>query len=389
MTKYLWQHPSWPNFTWDEDSISKALTSLTNNSLMLKSQYSVLDSITKANFVLNNLATEIQKSFEIEGIKLSQNGIKSSLIRKLNLEDYIIEEDKTIISNDASMDLIVDTYLDSIINSSSPLTKERLFSYNSSLFGGQKKVLSGSSSIKVGQYRTDSIYVISGSMDNQQVHYEAPPASSIETEMASFISWFNTQDIIPTIKSAITHLYFVSIHPFQDGNGRVTRILSNMDLYKSTSTIIPSLSLLNKTEDINKVPLFSFSEEIYKEHKDYYKKLEEVQSSSLDITSWIIWYIKEMNNAVLSSMENLQHLQAKLNFWNKIHTQNIILSSSQKKILSLLLDDFYGKLTDIKYAKICKCSLEDSKEELKELVDYNLLQKIVDSDNKVSYTLVL
>ena len=142
-------------------------------------------------------------------------------------------------------------------------------------------------------------------------------------------------------------------------------------------------------KEINKVPLFSISEEICKEHKEYYKKLEEVQSSSLDITSWILWYIKCMNNAVLSSLSNLRILQVKLNFWNNIRSQNIVLNDRQKKILTLLLDNFKGKLTISKYAKICKCTNEEATEDINTLVTKGLLEESLDSSEKSSYTIVL
>ena len=221
---------------------------------------------------------------------------------------------------------------------------------------------SGMYKIETGKYRDDKLgpmQVVSGVYGIEKVHYEAPPASILEKEMKKFLSYvnsFNEADNI--IKAGISHLWFVILHPFDDGNGRLARIITDMLLARS---------------DNCSMRFYSMSAEIKKKRKDYYKILEETQKGSLDITNWLYWFLDTLNKAIENSNVIFDNILSKTNFWQK--NNNLNLNERQKKIINLLFDGFDGKLTSTKWAKICKCSQDTATNDINDLIKYGILEK--------------
>lgn len=380
---YLWQNPQWPNFTWNESKLLNPLLELNSNQGILEGQMRSLGFKVQSESALNRFTREIKNSFEIEGVNLDEHSLRSSVARKLGFENIILANGETLDKNRPHINSIVEVITDAVHNCNSTLTEERLFSWHKKLFGNPdgNESFNGLYVIHVGQYRTDDegpMRVISGYGKNETFHFEAPPANILQNQMNIFFEWFNgiSCSTIPSvIKSAVSHLYFVELHPFEDGNGRLARVIADMALCQGDKN-----SICNDH-------LFSMSAQLCKERKDYYKMLHQVEESgSMDITEWILWYIGCMNRAVLSVLDELKESQNRKVFWNKIDSINI--NERQRKILQMLLTDFEGKLTSSKYAKICKCSQDTATRDIEKLIHTGVLQKSKAGGRSTSYELV-
>lgn len=386
--KYLWQNDNWPHFQWQPEELINPLLELHTNQGMLQGQMRALGFAVQSVSTLERYTKEIKKSFEIEGISINENSLRSSIARKLGLENVILSNGGHIEKTHSHIDSIVNVITDAVQNCNKPFTEQRLFQWHKNLFGNPpgNKGFNGLYSIKVGEYRTDEegpMRVISGYGKNEKVHFEAPPAKFIPQEMKRFFTWINnsdkTQQLNSVIKSAISHLYFVEIHPFEDGNGRLARAISDMVLCRGNNYSENEVHYFCENTPLYGAQiltdhLFSMSAQLCKERKQYYAMLQTVENSqNLDITQWLLWYIGCMNRAVISVLQELDKTIQRKEFWERANKNPI--NERQRKILQKLLGNFKGKLTSTKYAKICKCSQDTASRDIEKLISYGILTK--------------
>src|SRR4030042_72932 len=366
MKIYIYQQSGWPKFKWDSKSILLPHSNVRHLQGKLVGKMETLGFKLRNEAVLETLTTEVIKTSEIEGQILDLGQVRSSIARRLRIEV------SGLVAADRNVDGVVDMMLDATPNYTMPLTTDRLFCWHSALFPSGR---SGMYKIILGKWRDDStgpMQVVSGALGKEKVHFEAPPSEEIRKEMKSFISWFNKepdQDLI--LKSAISHLWFITIHPFEDGNGRIARALSEMLLTRSDET--PQR-------------FYSMSAQIRSERKDYYKILEKIQKGTLDITEWLVWYLKCIENALNSSDIILSKVLYKHKFWTKFASEN--LNNRQILLINKLLDNFTGQLTTSKWAKIAKCSQDTALRDIQALVNKKILQKNPSGGRSTTYTLI-
>lgn len=356
MKKYIWQNPQFPNFTYDKELILTLLSQVKLKQGFLMGKMKTLGFENNKTTVLNVLTEDVIKSSEIEGLKLNEEQVRSSIAKRLGLDlggDIFIER---------NIEGIVEMMLDATQNYDKPLTEERLFGWQSAMFPAG---FSGMYKIITGNYRNDekgAMQVVSGAYGHEKVHYEAPPAKNLKQEMQKLIDYVNCEnntDLV--IKAGIVHLWFVIIHPFEDGNGRIARALTDMILAKSENS---------------SSRFYSMSSQIKKVRKSYYSILELTQGQSLDITFWLKWFLENMCIAIDNSEELLKNVLKKSEFWKK--NQGIILNERQQKILNKLFDNFEGKLTTSKWAKMCNCSQDTATRDISDLLKKGILLKIGD-----------
>ena len=302
---------------------------------------------------LETLTTDILKSTEIEGIILNKAEVRSSVARRLGIDIGGLSPTNRDIEG------VVDMMFDATTNFDKPLTRQRLFNWHYALFPTGR---SGMYKIIAGNWRDDStgpMQVVSGAMGKEKVHYQAPPAHIIDEEITAFLNWFNkTDDIDLVLKASVAHLWFVTLHPFEDGNGRIARAIADMLLARSDG--IPQR-------------FYSMSSHIQKERKTYYEKLEKTQKGNLDITEWIYWFLNTLLAAIVNSEETLALVVRKHKFWNTHGTE--INNERQKKVLNKLLGEFTGNLTSSKWAKIAKCSQDTALRDIQDLINKGILIK--------------
>lgn len=373
---YLWQLDGWPHFTWKDSVITPQLIQVLHKQAELYGAMRALGFSVKSLNHVDSLTQEIAKSAAIEGERIPAEDLRSSIARHLGAENVLTQDAIERLENNQIPQRIQTTVravLDAIQHCKEPLTKERLCSWHSLLF---PQGFSAGFKITTGSYRRDEygpMRVISGNMGKERIHFEAPPASSLESEMNRFFHWFNRSakdsGIELTLKSAISHLYFVTIHPFDDGNGRLSRILADMIL----------------SQDGND-RLFSMSAQLLIERKDYYAMLEKTQSGSTDITEWLDWYLGCMARAIESSLCQIERTQSIRRFWEEAHRRTI-LNERQKNMLSRVLDSSWqGNLTTSKWAKICKCSQDTATRDIKALTSRGILKKEEAGGRSTSYS---
>jgi len=366
MKIYIYQHSDWPNFKWDSKGIIEPLAHVRHLQGKLIGKMEALGFKLRNEAVLETLTMEVIKSSEIEGQILDLDQVRSSIARRLGMDI------SGLVPSDRNVDGIVEMMLDAIQNFNKSMTIDRLFGWHSALFPSGR---SGMYKIIVGNWRDDStgpMQVVSGAMGKEKVHYKAPPASDIRKEMKMFLTWFNNnpeEDFI--IKSALAHLWFLTIHPFEDGNGRIARALSEM--------------LLTRSDGVSQ-RFYSMSAQIRLARKDYYNILEKTQKGTLDITEWLVWYLKCLENAIYSSDVILSKVLYKHKFWTKFATE--VLNNRQILLINKLLDDFTGLLTTSKWAKIAKCSQDTALRDIQDLLNKNILQKNPSGGRSTNYKLV-
>jgi Fic family protein len=315
---------------------------------------------------LEILTLDIIKSTEIEGEILDREQVRSSIARRLGLDV------SGLVYSDRNVEGIVDLMLDATKNYDKELNKERLFSWHASLFPTGK---SGMRKIITGNWRDDSkgpMQVVSGALGKEKVHYQAPPAAQLENEMRIFFDWFNLEENTDfVLKAAIAHLWFVTLHPFEDGNGRISRALSDMLLARS---------------DEQSYRFYSMSTQIRKERNSYYDILEKTQKSGLDITNWLEWFLNSMLHSIENSEKLLEKIIYKHSFWLK-HSK-VTINDRQRKILNMLMDDFEGKLNTTKWAKIGKCSQDTALRDIQDLIEKGIMKKSEQGGRSTNYELV-
>lgn len=354
MNKYIWQNPEYPNFTYNKELILSLLSDVKLKQGLLIGSMSNLGLENTQRTILNVLTEDVIKSSEIEGLNLNVEQVRSSIARKLGLDlggDIYVER---------NVQGIVDMTFDSIQNYSKEITEDRLFSWQAAMFPEGR---SGLYKIKVGQYRDDAegrMQVVSGALGHEKVHYEAPPANMLTEEMNKLIDYINNEnqtDLV--IKAGIVHLWFVIIHPFEDGNGRVARALTDMMLARSEKSS-------NR--------YYSMSSQIKANRKSYYSALEITQKGSIDITMWLKWFLENLSVAIDNSKSIVNDVLEKAAFWNK--HQNVPMNERQAKIINKLLTDFEGKLTTTKWAKMCNCSQDTATRDIADLISKGILSKL-------------
>jgi len=363
---YIYEQPDWPNFTWNREEILNLLSTIAHRQGRLIGRMESLGFGLQSEASLESMTLEVLKSNEIEGEILDKDEVRSSIARKLGLDLA------GLVHSDRHVDGVVEVMLDATQHFRDELTSERLFAWHAALFPTGR---TGLQKIVVGKWRNNSpddpMQVVSGPMGKERVHFKAPDSKNLETEMNHFFKWFNNDDKKNAIvKAAIAHLWFVTIHPFDDGNGRLARTVTDM--------------LLARADGVSK-RFYSMSAQIRIERKQYYDILEKTQRGSTDITEWLIWFLECLNRSLIAAEEELSAVLFKARFWD--HIKEFDLNNRQRKMINHLLDDFEGKLTSSKWAKICKCSQDTAGRDIQYLISKNILVKEASGGRSTSYIL--
>lgn len=366
VTKYIHQLKDWPAFRWDQAQLVEALAALRHRQGRLVGRMEGLGFALRAEASLQSLTEEVLKSSDIEGEVLDPAQVRSSLARRLGMDIG------ATVPSDRHVDGVVDMMLDATQHHGEPLAPKRLFAWHGALFPtGQ----SGLRRITVGAWRKasgDPMQVVSGPAGRERVHYEAPAAKQVAGEMKAFLTWFNGTDTLDgVLKAAIAHLWFLTLHPFEDGNGRIARAIADMALARSEHSA---------------QRFYSMSAQIRRERQDYYDVLEATQKGGLDITPWLAWFLACLGRAFEGAETTLAQVLAKARFW-ETHAQ-ATFNERQRKILNRLQDGFEGKLTSSKWAAICKCSQDTAFRDIDDLVRRRILTKDAGGGRSTSYSLV-
>lgn len=366
MNIYIHEKEDWTHFTWHNNQVMMKLGEARNVQGKLLGKMESLGFDLQNEALLTTLTLDVIKSSEIEGEILEKEQVRSSIARKLGMEIGGTTQ------SDRNVDGIVDMMLDATQSYDKPLTSERLFDWHAALFPTGR---SSMYKITVADWRKDTtgpMQVISGALGKEKVHFEAPNSNRIAVEMKKFLDWFENENSIDLVlKSAIAHFWFVTIHPFDDGNGRITRAITDMLLARS---------------DKSNQRFYSMSAQIRVERKLYYAMLEKSQKGNSDITQWILWFLDCFINAIHSTDDLLSETLVKSEFW-KLHSTTF-LNERQQKIINKLLDGFDGKLTTSKWGKINKCSHDTALRDIKDLIEKNILQKEASGGRSTNYELI-
>jgi Fic family protein len=363
MTHYIYEYGDWPNFTWDANALSARLGAVHRLQERLLGQMEALGFRLRAEATLQSLTEDVLKSSEIEGETLDKEQVRSSLARRLGIDIGALAP------ADRNVDGIVEMMLDATQRFAEPLTPERLFGWHASLFPGEH---SGLHRIKVGAWRDGPMQVVSGPLGRERVHFLAPAASELNREMRMFLDWFNAYDgTDPILRAGVAHLWLVTIHPFDDGNGRIARAIADMALARS--------------EKIAQ-RFYSMSAQIREDRGDYYKFLERTQKGGLDITPWLDWFLGCLGRAVEGADAMLESVLGKARFW-EIH-RDTPFNPRQRLVVNRLLDGFEGNLTSSKWAKLAKCSQDTALRDIDALVERGVLAKDAAGGRSTSYSVV-
>lgn len=366
MSLYIHQLPDWPAFRWDDKTLSPRLADVRHRQGRLLGRLEGLGFSLRTEALLNTLTLDVLKTSEIEGAVLDAAQVRSSIARRLGVDIG------ALVPADRHVEGVVEMLLDATQNYDQPLTKERLFSWHAALF---PTGYSGMSRITVGGWRSDAsgpMQVVSGPLGRERVHYEAPAAAKLETELTAFLDWFNRKeggDLV--LKAALAHFWFVTLHPFEDGNGRIARAIADMMLARSDGT---------------SQRFYSMSAQIRLERKAYYDILETTQKGDLDITNWLAWFLDCLDRALDGTEAQLETVFRKARFWENPATDN--LNERQRLVLNKLLDGFEGKLTSSKWAKIAKCSQDTALRDIQDLLTRGILSKDASGGRSTNYLLV-
>jgi Fic family protein len=364
---YIWEQEDWPRLTWQDGSIAALLAAVRHEQGRLIGRMEALGFSLREEAVLQTLTQDVVKTSEIEGELLDATQVRSSLARRLGIDIGALPP------TDRNVEGIVEVTLDATRNFQAPLTAERLFGWHAALFPTGR---SGMTKIIVGDWRDDStgpMQVVSGPYGREKVHYSTPPAPRIAAEMEAFLTWFNAPLATdPVIKAALAHLWFVTIHPFEDGNGRIARAIADLALARSEGS---------------SQRFYSMSAQIRTERNAYYDQLERTQKGGTDVTAWILWFLDCLVRAIHGADGVLAAVVAKGQFWER--TAGLALNERQIKVLNRLLDGFEGKMTSSKWAAIAKCSQDTANRDIGALLDLGLLRKGEGGGRNTHYELVL
>lgn len=353
MTRYIHERKDWPNFTWDAERLTSALADVRHRQGRLLGRMEALGFPLRSEATLQALTQDVLKSSEIEGESLNYDQVRSSIARRLGVDIGALAP------ADRHVDGVVEMMLDATQNYNKSLTEKRLFGWHASLF---PTGYSGMTKIRIGAWRDGKaglMQVVSGPLGRERVHFEAPEASLIKQEMKAFLAWLaQPDDNDPVLRAGIAHLWFVTIHPFEDGNGRIARAIADLALARS--------------ED-SPQRFYSMSAQIRQERKAYYDLLEQTQKGSLDITAWLSWFLACLGRAIDNADEMLGAILRKARFWETHRTTS--LNDRQRLMINKILDGFDGNLTTTKWAKIAKCSTDTALRDITALIDAGILKK--------------
>ncbi len=350
-TKYIWQRHEWPTWQFDSAHLAERLSRVTLERGRLLGSMRALGFKLAEETMLRALTNDVIKSSEIEGEKLNPESVRSSLSSRLGFDIGALAP------ADRHVDGVVEMVLDATQRYEQTLTEQRLFAWHAALF---PTGYSGLMKISTGTYRADiegPMQVVSGGVGKEKVHFEAPPAASVAQEMFRFLDWFNhAQGIDPTIKAGLAHLWFVTIHPFEDGNGRIARAVCDMALARA---------------DGSTQRFYSLSAQIQRERKDYYDALEFAQKGTHDVTGWLEWFLGCLLRTIEGAVEQTNEAVRKAAFWRL--WPGATMNERQVKMLNKLLDGFEGNLTNKKWVAINKCSPDTALRDIKQLIDRGVL----------------
>ena len=364
---YIWQASNWPSWRYDLAALARPLAEVSRAQGLLLGRLADVGMSLRDQASLSALTEDVMKTSEIEDEYLNVTSVRSSIARRLGVDIGAMAP------VDRYVEGIVDMVLDATTNCQSPLTRGRLFGWHAALF---PTGYSGMSKINVGAWRDDAtgpMQVVSGPIGRQRVHFLAPPAKQLETDTAAFLKWANgSAGEPPLIKAGLAHLWFVTLHPFDDGNGRIARAVGDLFLARA---------------DGSPQRFYSLSAQIQRERKAYYDILERTQKASLDVTEWLAWFLDTLQQAVSQAQLTVNAVLAKTHFWQRWATTP--LNERQVKLLNRLLDGFDGKLTSSKWAAIAKCSPDTALRDITELTTRGVLRKASAGGRSTSYELLV
>ncbi len=366
MSEYIHRLKDWPSFRWSQESLSVPLAAVRHRQGRSIGRMEGLGSRLRAEAVLETLTEDVLKSSEIEGEILDADQVRSSIARRLGMDIGALTP------ADRNVEGVVEMTLDATQASGEPLTKERLFDWHAALFPTGR---SGLRHIRVGAWRDDTsgpMQVVSGPVGHERVHYQAPEARRLDREMGSFLDWFNGgEDIDPVLKAGLAHLWFVTLHPFDDGNGRMARAIADMALARS---------------EHSSQRFYSMSSQIRKERNAYYDILETVQKGDLDVTPWFVWFLACLDRAFDGAEQVLASVLGKARFWEAHAAAS--LNDRQRDVINRLLNGLEGKLTSSRWAKLAKCSQDTALRDIDDLVRRGILVKDAAGGRSTAYSLV-
>jgi len=367
MPTYIHQLPAWPGFEWRDEALASPLGAVRHHQGRLIGRMEALGFPLRTEAVLKTLTEDVLKSSEIEGEKLDEEQVRSSIARRLGMDIGALAP------VDRDVEGIVEMMLDATQNYAAPLTKDRLFGWHAALFPTGR---SGLRKIVVGDWRKpdgDPMQVVSGPAGRERVHYEAPGSNKLDAEMDAFLEWFNDRPKTdPVLKAAIAHLWFVTIHPFEDGNGRIARAIADMALARS---------------EASPRRFYSMSAQIRVERNAYYDILEATQKGGLDITPWLMWFLDCLDRAIAGADQTLAAVLRKARFWERLAGE--AFNDRQRLLLNQLLNGFEGNLTSSKWAKIAKTSQDTASRDIDDLIRRRILVKDPGGGRSTSYSLIV
>jgi Fic family protein len=365
MIVYIHERADWPRLHWDRSGLANELAAVRHRQGRLIGRMEALGFQLREEAVLSTLTQEVLKSSEIEGEILDVDRVRSSLARRLGVDIGALAP------TDRDVEGVVEMMLDATQKYQESLTEERLFGWHAALFPTGR---SGMRKIKVGTWRDDRsgpMQVVSGPIGKQRIHYQAPAAERLPVEISQFLDWFNAPPAIdPVLKAALSHLWFVTVHPFDDGNGRIARAIADMALARSEQS--PKR-------------FYSMSAQIRLERRDYYEILERTQKGGVDVTRWVTWFLGCLDRAFGGAEATLGSVLRKAHFWEEHAGES--LNVRQRKVLNRLLDGFEGKLTSSKWAKLTGCSQDTAHRDIVDLLDRGILTKDAAGGRSTSYSL--
>ena len=362
---YIHELSGWPRLEWGPDRLAATLVDIRHRQGRLTGHLEALGFDLQQEAVLETLSSDVLKSSEIEGEKLNAEQVRSSIARRLGIDIGALKP------ADRNVEGVVEMMLDATRHYDQPLTAQRLFAWHAFLFPTGR---SGMHKITIGTWREDStgpMEVVSGAIGKEHVHFQAPPADRLDREMRTFLDWFNAKtDIDPVLKAGLAHFWFVTIHPFDDGNGRIARAIADLALTRSENS--PQR-------------FYSMSAQIRQERDAYYDMLEQTQKGPLDITPWMEWFLDCLGGAIDSAQITLGSILTKARLWETI--AGVAINPRQRLVLNRLLDGFEGKLTTSKYAQLGKCSHDTALRDILTLVEDGILVRNPEGGRSTSYAL--
>ena len=360
---YIHEKDNWTDFHWDTSQVSLLQEDVFRKQGLLYGRLGSLGFDSKLKAMAENLTHDVVYSSEIEGIKLNVDQVRSSIARRLGIENVKYTAPSHYV------DSVVNVMLDAVQHYDQPLSKEKLCAWQAAFF---PTGFSEGSQIEIGQYRTNEEHIVSGLFGREKIHYIAPSPDRVEEEMQKFLTWFDNQDSVSSvIRSAIAHFWFVSIHPFEDGNGRLARILSDMLLARG-----------QKSE----FRFYNVSSQINKDKNHYYDILERMQHGDGDITEWLVWYMQKLVDALDEAETIVTTILNKSFFWQK--ASSVPMTERQTQMLNLFLDGYEAKITSKTWASLAKCSKDTAIRDIQDLVEKNILIEDIPGAKRPSYSIV-